>query len=377
MKWLPLLWAALWRKPTRSIYTLISITVAFLLVGIMTGVGASVAQMIANAGPDRVFVNPRFGAWMPLAYANQIERVEGVKQLAYGASIAGSYQTPENGIGIFMTERRIVAVEPDFAVPPEVFAQLEATRNGVILTQGVADRLGWKVGETYPLVTDRITHDGTRNWTFKVVAILPTVEMRNFALGNYDYLNEGRADRMDEVHQISLLVNDPAQANAVSTSIERLFANSGTPVSATPLRTLIEQSIRGVIDLQFVVYSVSAAALFMILFLAGNVLAQSVRERIPEFAVMKTVGFTDRVVLSLVLAEAATLCLVGAALGLAAASTLPSALRGVLPGGPVPVINLEVIMFSLAAAVVVAAISGLPAAWRVRNISIADALGGR
>jgi putative ABC transport system permease protein len=380
VRFLPLLWAGLWRKPTRSIYTLISITVAFLLVGIMTGVGASVAQMIANAEADMIMVSSRFGASMPIAYADQIAQLDGVSKIAIGAGIGGTYQTPDKRVGINMTDARIVAVEPAFGISPELFAKLESVRNGVIINQNTADRLGWKEGETYPVETNRQNIEGNRVWTFKVVAILPEDEDRpggGLAVGNYNYLNEGRADEKNEINGISLRVDDSEQAPTTSAAIERLFANSPTPVSATPLRTLIEQSIRGVLDLQFVIYSVSAAALFMILFLTGNVLAQSVRERIPEFAVMKTIGFSDRAVLSLVLAEAAALCLVGAILGLVAAKIIPALLQTVLPGGPRPVINLGVVVFSLAAAVVVAAISGLPAAWRVRRISIADALGGR
>jgi putative ABC transport system permease protein len=163
----------------------------------------------------------------------------------------------------------------------------------------------------------------------------------------------------------------------ISNSIERLFANSSTPVTATPERTLMENNIRGTLDLEFVTYAVSAAALFMILFLTGNVLAQSVRERIPEFAVMKAVGFSDRGVFTLVLAEAAVICLLGAVLGLAAAKASPMLAEAVLQGGPTPLITYSVVAFALTSAVVVAAVSGLPAAWRVKRLEIAEALGGR
>src|SRR5688572_16708044 len=277
MKWLPLLWAALWRKPTRSIYTLVSITVAFLLVGIMTGVGASVTKIIADAQANMIMVTPRFGAWMPIAYTDQIARLDGVSKISIGAMIGGTYQTPDKGVGIIMTDARVVAVEPAFGLTPELFARVETVRNGVIINQPLADRLGWKEGETYPVETDRQNKEGNRLWTFQVVAVVPENEDRpggGIAVGNYNYLNEFRADRPNEIHQISLLVDDAEQAPTISNAIERLFANSPTPVSATPLRTLIEQSIRGTLDLQFVIYSVSAAALFMILFLTGNVLAQ-------------------------------------------------------------------------------------------------------
>jgi len=148
-------------------------------------------------------------------------------------------------------------------------------------------------------------------------------------------------------------------------------------VTATPERTLIENSLQNTVDIQFFTTAMSAAALFMILFLAGTVLAQSVRERLGEFAVMKTIGFTDNGVFALVLMEVLALCFVGAALGLAAATGLPALVALVLPGAPAPVINFGVIAFTFGCAALVAIISGLPAAWRVRTISIAEALGGR
>jgi putative ABC transport system permease protein len=379
MKWLPLLWTALWRKPARSIFTLLSLVVAFLIIGIMTGVGASVAQMLDRARMDRIVVTARFGAWEPVAYADQIERLGGVKNIAISAGIAGTYQTPENAIFIQMTDARVLAVDPESEIPPELFAKLESVRNGVIITQATADRLGWKEGQTYPLETDRITHDRTRTWTFQVVGIRPPHEIRNdgLSLGNFTYLNEGRADRMNEVNAIILLVDDAERAGEVSTAIEAMFANSSTPVSAMPERTLIENAIQATLDLEYVIYTVSGAALFMILFLTGTVLGQSVDERIPEFAVMKAVGFSDRAVLALVLVEASVLSVVGACLGLLAAKALPLLPQALVPGGPAPVISVGVIGFALALAIAVAIVGALPAAWRVRQLEIAEALGGR
>jgi putative ABC transport system permease protein len=115
----------------------------------------------------------------------------------------------------------------------------------------------------------------------------------------------------------------------------------------------------------------------MILFLTGNVMAQSVRERIPEFATMKALGFTDSGILTLVIVEAGTLCVAGAALGLALASLVPMGVRALLPNVPVPVITSGVVAIALGSAVLVAAASALPASLRARRLSIAEALGGR
>jgi putative ABC transport system permease protein len=149
-------------------------------------------------------------------------------------------------------------------------------------------------------------------------------------------------------------------------------------VTASPERVVFEQSLQGFLDIEFFTRAVSAAALFMIIFLTGNVMAQSVRERIPEFAVMKTLGFTDRAISLLVLSEAAIPCLIGAGLGLALAQMMVPLARLVLPGsGLLPIITPAVIFYALAAALLVAAASGLPAVWRVRHLSVVDALAGR
>jgi putative ABC transport system permease protein len=380
MKWLPLVWAALRRKPARSILTVLSLTIAFLLVGVMTGVNASVAQMLERAPVDRILVIFRFGAWQPITHVEQIGRLDGVTDVAFTARLEGTYQRPENFILIETTDERLLDVQPELNLTPELFDRLEMVRNGLLISQSVADRLAWRAGETYPLETDRVTQDGSRTWTVNVVAIVPDVESRpgGFAFGNFAYLNEGRNDgRRNDVHVISLRVADASRAGEISNAIEALFTNSPAPVVAMPERAMMENNLQFALDLEFVTYAISAAALVMILFLTGNVLAQSVRERIPEFGAMKAVGFTDRAILLLVLTEAAVLCLAGAALGLAATAAAPIIAAFVLPGAPEPVITMGVAAIALVSAVLVAAASGIPAVWRIRRLTIAEALGGR
>ena len=141
-----------------------------------------------------------------------------------------------------------------------------------------------------------------------------------------------------------------------------------------------DTALAQILDIDFFTRSISAAALFMILFMTRNVMAQSVRERIPEFAVLKTIGFPDRRIFALVLSEAAVLCLVGAFLALILAQSTPAMMRRALPPMQnvlLPVITPGVIAAVLACAMLIALASGLPAAWRLKRQSIADALGGR
>jgi len=381
MKWLPLLWTALRRKPARTVYTLASIVVAFLLVGIMSGLNAAFAERIENARLDRVVVTARYGVWFPIAYLDQVARMDGVTDVVPSAFIEASYQEPTNRLFIEMTDKRVLAVQPEMNLTPEVLAELDRVQDGLILSRGLADRLRVSVGDRIPLETDRVYQDGTRTWGFNVLATVPD-DVRwpaGFSVGNYRYLSEGRADtnRKNDIHEINLLVDDPDRAGETATAIETLFANSGTPVLATPERTLIENNLRGVFDMQFFTYAVSAASLFMILFLTANVMAQSVRERIPEFGVMKAVGFSDGAVSALVVFETVALCLLGAVLGLLLADALPSLASAILPNAPVPVITPRVIGFTIASAVLVAILSATPAVWRLKRLTIADALAGR
>ena len=380
MKWLPLLWTALRRKPGRSIFTLLSIMVAFVLVGSMSGLNAAVTQMISDARIDRVVVTARYGVWFPLAHVDQVTSWRACGSPPLPPLSKRPIRIPTNGLFLIMTDPNMPIVWPEAGITPELFTELDRVRDGLIVTDTTAERFGWSVGDQIPLATDRVYQDGSRDWTFQIAATVPETDdfRAQLAIGNFTYLNEGRADgRYNDIHRIELLIENPDDAGEIANSIEALFINSPLPVTATPERTLIENSLQNTVDIQFFTTAMSAAALFMILFLAGTVLAQSVRERLGEFAVMKTIGFTDYSVFALVLMEVLILCLCGAAMGLAFATGLPALVAMVLPGAPAPVINIGVITFTFGCAGLVAIMSGLPAAWRVKTISIAEALGGR
>src|SRR5712672_3364024 len=124
MKFLPLLWAALRRKPARTLLTLLSITVAFLLVGIMSGLNARFAKLVEDARVDRIVVTARYGVWFPVAYVDQIVRVGGVKDIAHLAFIEATYQEPTNRLNIQMTDTRLLAVQPEMNIEPRIFADL-------------------------------------------------------------------------------------------------------------------------------------------------------------------------------------------------------------------------------------------------------------
>lgn len=384
MKWLPLLWAALRRKPGRSMLTLLSIVVAFLLVGTATGLNASFARLVSEARADRIVVTARFGAWIPNSYVNQIGQFDGVNAISTSAYLEGSYQDQRNSLLIMMTDPPMTEVAQEYNITPEIFAEVERVRDGLIISSSVAERFSWSVGDRIPLLIDQENKDGTLFWNFQIVSIIPDIALvpEGFAIGNFAYFNEERGRRFNDVHQISFLIDDAEQAGEMANVVENYFANSQTPVTVMPDRTRTETQLQAVFDIQFFTIAITAAALFMLGFLTCNVMAQAVRERIPEFAVMKTIGFSDWSIFGLIIAEASILCLAGAGFGLLLAGALPSfsslgLVNAVMPGVPPPIITPIVAGLAFGAAVSIAIVSGLPSAWRIKRMSIAAALGGK
>jgi len=384
MKWLPLLWAALRRKLGRTVLTLLSIVIAFLLVGTATGLNASFARLVSEARADRVVVTARFGAWIPNTYANQIRQFDGVNAISSLATIESTYQDQNNSLLINMTDPAMAVVTPEYNITPEIFAEVERVPDGLIISNSIAERFSWSVGDRIPLEFEQLNKEGTRDWNYQIVKIVPDISLipEGFTIGNFLYFDEERGRRFNDVHQIQFLIDDAEQAGAMANVVEEYFANSQTPVTVMPDRTRTETQLQAVFNMQFFTYAITAAALFMLAFLTCNVMAQAVRERIPEFAVMKTIGFTDWGIFGLIVAEASILCLAGAGFGLLLAGVIPNIvnvgqLGVIMPSVPSPIITPVVAGFALAAALSIAIVSGVPSAWRIKRLSIAAALGGR
>jgi putative ABC transport system permease protein len=379
MKWLPLLWAGLWRKRARTIFTLISIVIAFLLVGAMSGIAASFHLVLDQARLDRVVVTDRFGGSMPIAYLERVARVPGVTRITAFNGLPGFYRDSQTGrFFIQMVDENYLSVYPETPIMPEQFARLRQTPTGIIINQLLANRFDWKVGDRVPMQSVTPNKD-SKSWTFDILAVVPpNPNDPGFeqAWGNLSYMDAARGDENGRVVAILLLTADVARASQTANAIEALFENSSVPVNAVQEQLNVANQLQGFLNMDFVTRAVSAAALFMILFLTTNVMVQSVRERIPEFAVLKSLGMSDRGVLTLVLTEALFPYLIGAALGLALSYAVAPIARQAFPrlGIFTPLITPTVIVSGLLLAVITAVLGALPAAWRVKRLPIADAL---
>jgi putative ABC transport system permease protein len=381
MKYLPLVFAGLWRKPARTIFTFLSIVVAFILFGILAGLDSGFDHIRQVSRLDRLFVDPRFGGRIPLAYADQIARIPGVTVVAPRMGLPGYYQDKKESGGLIMSGSRFFAARTELTATKEQLAALDRNRTGAIITKFQAEKYGWKVGDRIPWISSVQTVDGGQTWTFEILAIVDDSDnpgVSAYFVGNYDYLDQRRVMDKGTVDRFLLRIKDPDQATQISRAIDRLFANSPQPTRTQSERNQAESSLASLGDVSFLTHTVIGAVLFMLLCVTGNTLMQSVRERTSEFGVLKTLGFSDGGVLALVVAEAMLLCGSAALAGLILINGLGPYYTKLLPGiaglllmtWPAFFEGLGFALFTALAA------SAFPAV-RAGRLNIVDALAGR
>jgi putative ABC transport system permease protein len=381
MKFFPLIWTSLWRKKARTIFTLLSIMIAFLLFGLLQGVNAWLNAFGTGSNANRLYVVSRVSQVQPLpsAYLHQIETVPGIRQATYIAGISGFYQEKSNNLLALATDvKKFFDLYPDWQIAPEQLATMGRTRAGAIVASPLMRTFGWKIGDRLPLRTSVMKQDGSADWNFEIVGtydVPSSPAEANRILVNYAYFDEARRLERGTAWAFVVAVDDLARSAQICAAVDALFVNSSYETVTQDEKAYVQGQLRELGDVSLMANAIVAAVLFTLLFLTGNTMMQSVRERTPELAILKTVGFSDRSVTVLVLIESVLLCVLAASLGLAAAAVVfpITAALGIV-GAALP---LEVVAVGLAIAVGLALASGLPPAWRAQRLVIVEALAGR
>lgn len=383
MKYLHLIWAALFRKKTRTLFTLLSLAAAFLLIGLLQAVNSVLAGGADFLGADRLIVQARssFTQPLPMRLLPQLEAVPGVSRVGYSQFFGGVYQDPRNFFPQFaVNPQRLFDTYPEWVLSPDEKRAFVSTRNGAVAGRNLADKHGWKIGDTIPLTSFIWPQDGgNRAWEWKLVGIFDGRDREwqdrtNLMYLNYGYFDEARSIGKGLAGVFVVRVADPGDSERIAAEIDARFENSPDETKTQTEQEFQLGFLRQLGDIGFIVNAISGAVFFTILILTGYTMSQAVRERVPELAVLKCLGFTDRSVLALVLGEALLLCALGALAGMACASLalrmLPAEYAAVRLGG-------EVWLFAAASVAVLAATVGLPPALHAMRIRIVDALAGR
>jgi putative ABC transport system permease protein len=381
VKYFPLIWSGIWRKPGRTTLIVLQVAVAFALFGVLQGMKSGVDRAVANTRADLLFVAPSEsgGAPLPLSYLERLKSIPGMKSVAYADGFLGTYQKPNQPVFVLAlqpTPLWLTLAPEVFQVFPKDLEALQKTRDGALITVDIGKKYGWHIGERIPLTSNTLQKDGSGTWSFQIVGTFVDHEPgeAGFIVGNYDYLNEARVLNKDTVRNFYAAISDPRRAAEMSDTIDHVFANSSNETTSASFREGAQQQMRSIGDLNFLIRAVTSAVLVALLFSVTTIMMQTIRERTPELAVLKTLGFKDRSVFIMVVGEGLLLCVAAALIGLALATAVFPYTAKFIPGLAMP---LSVVGFGLVGAVFVALITAAPPALRAARLQVVDALAGR
>jgi putative ABC transport system permease protein len=384
MKFFHLIWCNLKRKKLRTLLTLLSILVAFVLFGFLASIQQALVGGVAMAGADRLVVRHKVSIiqLLPESYKARMERIPGVVLAVHQTWFGGIYQDPKN----FFMQNPVVPEEflnmhPEILLPPEQMAAWSKTRTGAIVGRKTAERFHWKIGDRIPIQSSIWSKaDGSRSWEFDIVGIYDGKDKgidTTPLFFRYDYFDEERQPNRGRglVGWYTIRVKDPAQAAEVAKLVDQEFENSDAETKTEPEGAFIQGWAKQIGNIVFIVAAILVAVFFTILLVTGNTMAQAVRERTGELGVLKAIGFTNGRIVSLVLAESCLLTVLGGALGLGLAClivpVLGEKLNGLLPLFFFPTRDLFI---GLGLSVVLGLVTGIFPALQAMRLRVADAL---
>jgi putative ABC transport system permease protein len=345
MKYVPLIWKNVWRRRFRTTFTLLSIFIAFMLFGVLMTIRTAFSYGVDVAGLDRLVLINKVTLIMPLpfSYQAELERVPGVETVTHQSWFNGMYRdqtTPLTTIAV--DPQTFPRVFTEFIVPPDQWKAFEGDRQGAIVGRQLAERMEWKVGDRVPLRSTIYQPRPGSGWEFNIAGIFDAGEgfNTNQLFFQYDYLveNSGTPPTKGLVGWYTVRIADSSQAVPLSRKFDEMFANSPFETRTTTEKGFVEGFATQVGDIGAIMVAISSVVLFMFGLVAASTMAQSVRERTSELAVLKTLGFANGTILALVLAESMFIVLAGGGLGLGLAWLIVG--QGDPTGGLLPTFQL-------------------------------------
>ena len=380
MKFSRLIFANLFRKKVRLILTIGSFAVALFLFAFLAVVKDAFGRGADVAGADRLVIINRTSIInpIPLSYRDKILRIPGVKTVTHNNWFGGIYQDEKNFFPQFVIDpENQRQVFPELIVPDEQWNAFLKDRQGAIVGARTAERFHWKIGDRIPIKS--IITGGTDAWEFNLDGIYhgkkPQDDETQFWF-QWDYFEEKVPERFKgNVGWYVLRLNSPDDAVRVAKTLDDQFANSPYETRTQTESAFAASWVKQFGNIQFLIVSIGIVVFFTLLLVTGNTMAISVRERTSELAVFKAIGFSDRAILFLVLAESLAIALIGGVLGLllamAAVPALAKALNGLLPA---LILAPTVLIMGLIVAVAVGIVSGLIPGINAMRMRVVNAL---
>jgi putative ABC transport system permease protein len=395
VKFIPLVWASLWRNKAESVLTLLALSVAFALFGTMITLNAAYQRAIDDTRMDRLIVACAFDCGViPLGYRQQLARIPHVTAVGGEMWIGGHEQDERHWTTVMLVDEGMRSAWPELPMSAADWQALDATPAGIFLTRTAAARRNVRVGDIVTVNSGPgATADGTGTYYFTLLGFIPDpagwgagsvgpLGNPETIVGNLRYQqNWGRLDERNIVHIMRVAVDRPEHARAVCREIEARFTNATPALYCVPAREDAEEAAEANINMRQISLGIGAAGLFMILFLSANGVAESVRERLSEFGVLKALGYGDGRIAALVILEAAVPTVLAALIGSALARAVDAfvtrlAIKGVIN---MPEMNASLAAFgwALAAALLIALLSAVAPLYRLRHTDVAAVVAGR
>lgn len=382
MSYFLLIWKGLWRKPVRTTLTFASMTIAFLLFGLLNGINQGLDNVTERFHLDRLYVMNRISMYHPLIlpFAQQVEKIPGVTDVAYWAYFVGYYQRPTVQLPIVAADvGRMFRMYPELHLPPSQLQAMSRIKSGAVISSRLAKRFDWKVGDRVPIKSAIWPRkDGSDVWNFDIVGIYEPSEaspaLNDLFFINLDLFDEARAYGAGSVHLMIVRVADETQSGAIAKAIDGMAENSPFQTRTRTENAYAAVQWRQINDLRLIGNFIIGAVLFTLLVVSASTMMQSVRQRFPELAVLMTIGFTPARIAALILGEALLLCLLAASAGFGLTALLfPSVaeLFGAMRLQP------DVFLAGMLIAVGIALVSAVLPITRAMRFSIVAALSGR
>ena len=380
IKFLPLIWKNVWRRKFRTIFTLLSIFIAFVLFGMLMTIRYAFSFGVEIAGADRLVLIHKVSLIMPLpvSYQARLQQVNGVDLASHQTWFGGIYRDPANFFANIAVEPdALIKIYPEFVLPPDQAEAWKNDRQGAIIGSSLADRFGWKIGDRVPLTAPIwLPKGGGTTWEFNIRGIYTGGDAvdKTQMFFRYDYLDENRANGQGQVGWYVVKIADPARAVDLARTFDDMFANSPAETKTTTEKGFVEGFAKQIGDIGSIMVAISSTVLFMFGLVAASTMAQSVRERTSELAVLKTLGFSGPTILTLVLLESLFIAFTGGILGLGLAWIIVQG--GDPTGGLLPIFALRPgdLVMGIALMVMMGILAGVMPAIGAMRLKITDAL---
>lgn len=386
MKYFSLIWAQLFRSRTRTLFTLLSIVTAFLLFGMLDSVRVAFATSGNSvAGANRLIVSSRLSITqsLPIRLEPQIRQIQGVRDVTYAMWFGGIYQDQKNFFPNFSVAPNYFDLMTEFEIPKDQVEAFRNTRTGAVVGEALAKQFGWKIGDTIPLQATIFPRGGSNDWPLQLVGIFKSKntavaanEERQLMM-NWKYFDESNDYIKNQVSWYTVSLDNADHASRVAQAIDAISANSDHETKSQTESAFQQAFLKQFADIGMIVTSIMGAVFFTLLLLTGNTMAQAVRERIPELATLKTLGFKDGTVLTLVMVESVLLVGLGGVIGLGLAALALPAMAPKTMGMLPPNVPVQTWVMGAGLIVVIGLVVGVLPALRAKRLKIVDALAGR